>query len=147
MDGFGGRDLDTIDDQEERISEINKRLAYLQWRRSTVENSIRKIVDVNKRQAEHDTLMQISEARGLAKQKWTQEIVADELCKPLELSKKFVQDFHEQEKREQETERKTVENHLKSLNKLKERVLSSPQGQSNPEIMARISNLERHLAA
>ena len=71
--------------------------------------------------------MQISEARGLAKQKWTQEIVADELCKPLEMSKKFVQDFHEQEKKEQETEKKTVEHHLKSLNKLKERGESQQQ--------------------
>lgn len=57
----------------------------------------------------------------------------------------FVQDFHKQSLKEMEGARATNENHIKSLNLLKERVLMSPQAQSSPKLMARISNLERHL--
>ena len=110
-----------------------------------MESNIRSIVSNPQRADEHTSLMEIAEARGLAKQKWTQEIVADELCKPLEVSKKFVQDFHAQSLREMEGARATNENHIKSLNLLKERVLTSPQAKGSPKLMARISNLERHL--
>ena len=145
MDGFGGQDLSRITDRDERIKEITTQLAYLKWRRTQVEHGIRNITQNAKRLAEQDTLMEIAANKSLEKQKWTQKVVADELKKPLELTKHFVMDFEAMEQREAEAEEKTTEHHLRSLNKLKARVLLSPTKKSSPILMARISNLESRL--
>lgn len=87
--------------------------------------------------------MQIATNALIEKQRWTQEVVADELMKPLELSKQFVYDFEAMERREADAQENTTEHHLRSLTKLKKRILQSKQG--DPGLIAKVSNLEKHL--
>jgi hypothetical protein len=145
MDGFG-KDLRTIASPTERISEIQKQLAYLQWRRTQVEGSIRAIVDNEKTVAEHDQLLSLSRDEVRAKQIWTQEIVADELCKPLELSKQFVTGVEEADELLREKEEKSRTRHRKNLNLLKEKVLKQPQSPSSDKVIQQICELEGRLS-
>lgn len=98
MDGFGGPRIEDIHDSEERVTEIQKQLAYLKWRRTQIEHSIRNITSNAKRLSEEQSLMQIATNATIEKQRWTQEVVADELMKPLELSKQFVHNFEAMER-------------------------------------------------
>ena len=143
MDGFGGPPLEEILDPELRVSEIQKQLAYLKWRRTQIEHSIRNITSSARRLSEEQSLMQIATNALIEKQRWTQEVVADELMKPLELSKQFVYDFEAMERREADAQENTTEHHLRSLTKLKKRILQSKQG--DPGLIAKVSNLEKHL--
>jgi len=145
MDGFGGPRIESITDPDERVAEIQKQMAYLKWRRTQVEHSIRNITANARRLSEEQSLMQIAANATLEKQRWTQEVVADELMKPLELSKQFVYDLEAMERREADAEEMTTEHHLRSLNKLKKRILESPTKKGDPGLIAKVSALEMHL--
>ncbi|GMI32332.1 hypothetical protein TeGR_g7365 [Tetraparma gracilis] len=142
-----GKDLNTISSPSARVAEIQKQLAYLQWRRVQVEGSIRAIVDSEKVFAERDALLSLSQDAVKEKQLWTQEIVADELCKPLELSKQFVSDFEEDEDRFVQQAQSNSKKHMQSLKALKQKIEKSPTSPTSERLMSQIAGLENHIVA
>lgn len=112
-----------------RSANLSKQLAYLRWRRSAVESSIRGLVDGRRRAEEAVAVATISGAAGRgegggggAKSQWTAAVVLDELSKPLELSRTFIEDFEEADKRTRAREEITVERHLKSVGDIKKKL-------------------------
>jgi len=127
------------------VTEIQKQLAYLAWRRSQVEGSIRAIMETEKAVAERDTLLSLSHNETRAKQIWTQEIVADELCKSLELSKNFVTGFEDDVERERRREERSNERHLKNLDALKEKIMMTPQNPVSDKLLGQITSIETRI--
>ena len=162
---------------------LSKQLSYLRWRRAAVESSIRSLVDGRRRQEDAVAVKTIAKASGLGrvgtaggtgagtgtggltpirlagdrKAQWTAAVVLDELSKPLEVSRRFVEDFEESDKRVRLREEVTVERHLKSVGDImkkikdrekKERRTGKKGGNNasgNDDLKARVDGLEQIL--
>ncbi len=138
MDGFGGPALSTLSSPSARMESLQSQLSYLRWRRTMVDRSIRRMVDDERALNEKDALMRLSVNEAMERQAMAQEVVADELCKPLEVSKEFVARLEAEEAREREAERLTAKRHLKSIKKLKKKA----EGARSPNLDDRLRNLE-----
>jgi len=131
---------------DERVEEIQKQMAYLAWRKNQVEGKIRKFTVNAKRHDEVNTLkqIQVSMDSHAKKNQWTEEIVTDELSKPLELSRQYLLDFEEMQKKKENADEITTLHHIKAIQETVTRAAASVNA-VNPEVIRSMKVLERSL--
>ena len=70
----------------QRISDIEKQLAYLQWAKLRNERAIKQSLENSKIAKEKDTIMKVLSETAPMKNSWRADVLNDEFTKPLQLT-------------------------------------------------------------
>ena len=115
-------------DPDDPVVAIQTRLAHLRWRKAQNSSKIRSLIDSSKMMADADVLAQTALNPWEKRHAREQEVIAEELQKPLNVDEKFLQRYEDEVRHDNAHYRKQAKTHMRSLKRL-ERDIAAREAQ------------------
>jgi hypothetical protein len=115
-------------DPDDPVVAIQTRLAHLRWRKAQNSSKIRSLIDSSKMMADADVLAQTALNPWEKRHAREQEVIAEELQKPLNVDEKFLQRYEKEVHHDNAHYRKQAKTHMRSLKRL-ERDIAAREAQ------------------
>ena len=117
-----------------KVSSIEEQMAHLKWRKMCTESRMQGMLTSTKKLSQRDTVLRLGNNRAEYKAYRAQQIIQDELKKPLEVSNDFLQEFEKKIESERSRDEATSRQHVKSVKRLEQKVQERAQQQSRNKV-------------
>ena len=104
------------------LSELEKKLRYLHWKKSQNENEIRGVLATVKNLQDRDIMAKFTRKESQNKVEWANAVIESEISKPLEVTDEFIEGYELDSRNSQARFFHNQDLHMKALRGIRSKV-------------------------